>query len=295
MRSEYVAAREFVRGAASRADRVFIVSKGRALWKDEIAHTSVVSVDAGRWLDVINTRWNSTAIAIARQPTSQVVVVGEDGEVSTYLGGGNDIQTRLKPAPVMIRHARVVDGYVYACGMKRQVYRRVNEEDWVDVSAPFPKQDEKVGFEALDGFAANEIYAVGWSGEIWQFDGQKWIDRASPTNVILTAVCCAGDGVVYVAGQQGVMLRGRNEEWELIDWENDVNADLWDLCWFNNKLYVATAMALYTLEENSLAAVDFGDVGALTCFSLTTADGVLWSIGKDDVASFDGTTWRLYE
>jgi hypothetical protein len=107
-------------------------------------------------------------------------------------------------------------------------------------------------------------------------------------------VCCAGDGVVYAVGQQGTMLRGRRDRWELVPWEEEVSVELWDLCWFGDKLYVAAINGLFTLEGNLLAPVDFGIVDTPTCFSLTTADGVLWSIGRDDVLSFDGSAWRRY-
>jgi hypothetical protein len=294
MKSEFVAAREFVRGAARYHDLCYVASKGKALLEDGVAHTSAVCVDGDDWAEGVDVDWDSTAIAVARKPSEKMVLVGEDGDVATYVGGKSGKES-LKPEPKLIRNARAIDGYVYACGMLRQVYRRAGERKWVDISAPAPKKDEEVGFEAIDGFDEKEIYAVGWQGEIWQYDGKKWKDRTSPTNVILAAVCCAGDDYVYAAGQQGVMLRGRNAEWELIEWEEEVDADLWDLCWFENKLYVASATQLFTLEGNNLVAVDFGELEAPTCFSLTTADGVLWSIGKDDVASFDGTTWRLYE
>jgi hypothetical protein len=295
MKSPFVASREFVRGVASRADRVFIISKAKVLLTQGTAHTSVVSVESGRWVDVVNTAWDSTAIAVARLPAPKLVLIGEDGDVNVFLGGGKSAREKISPDPVLIRNARTIAGYVYACGMKRQVYRRVDERRWVDVSAPFPDPSERVGFEAIDGYSAEEIYAVGWGGEIWQFDGKKWTDRNGPTSVVLSAVCCVPDGLVYVAGQQGVMIRGRNDVWEVIAWEEEVSVDLWDLCWFGDKLYVATMTALFTLEGNTLVPVDFGDVITPTCYSLTTAEGVLWSVGRDDVASFDGTTWRRYE
>jgi len=163
------------------------------------------------------------------------------------------------------------------------------------MSAPLGGQTDAVGFESMDGYSAKEIYAVGWGGEIWQYDGSKWTDRNGPTSVILSSVCCAPDGVVYITGQQGIMIRGRNDLWETIAWDDDVSVDLWDLCWFQDKLYVSSMTALFTLEGNTLAPVDFGDIGEATCYSLTTAEGVLWSVGRDDVMSFDGATWRLYE
>jgi hypothetical protein len=292
MKSPNVAPRELIRGAARFQDLCYVLTKAKALIERGVAHSSVLSVYQGQWHSAGKVDWDSTAIAVARKPDEKMVLIGEDGDVFTYVGGKSDVES-IKPAPKLIRSARTIDGYVYVCGMKRQCYRRAGDRKWVDMSAPVSK--EKVGFESIDGFGEKEIYAVGWQGEIWQYDGKKWKDRNSPTNVILTAVCCAGDDNVYVAGQTGVMLRGRHDEWELIDWEDEVDVDLWDLCWFQNKLYVASNTDLFTLEGNTLVAVDFGEIGTPTCFSLTTSQGVLWSIGKDDVASFDGTIWRIYE
>jgi hypothetical protein len=293
-KSKFAKGREYVRGAASRRDYVYILSKGKVLLKDSIAHTSIIGLEKGSWVSVVDTDWDSTAIAIARSPAGKIVVIGEEGETIAY-GAGKSADEAIKPTPVLIRNARTIEGEVYACGMKRQVYRRTGERTWNDVSAPFPKPKEEVGFEAIDGYSHKEIYAVGWKGEIWQYSGKKWTNRSSPTSLIMTAVCCAGDDVVYVAGQQGVMIRGRNDEWEAIEWEDDVSDDLWDLCWFGDKLYVATMTGIYTLEGSTLEPVDLGDVEIATFYSLTTTDGVLWSIGRDDVASFDGTNWQRYD
>lgn len=295
MKSQFAAAREFVRGAARWKDLTYILSKGKALMAEDIAHTSVIAVYQGAWADVVDTEWDATAIAVARVPKENAIIIGEDGDVAVYLGNLQSVREKIVPDPVLIRNARTIEGYVYACGMKRQVYRRGGENQWIDVSAPFPRPEERVGFESIDGFSEREIYAVGWNGEIWQYDGTKWTDRTGPTNVILSAVCCGADETVYVAGQQGVMLRGRNSAWEVIEWDNEVTVDLWDLCWFQDKLYIASMTSLHVLDGNNLVPVEFGEIGVPSCYSLTTAQGVLWSIGRDDVASFDGTTWRLYE
>ncbi|MCP3102592.1 hypothetical protein LZ198_27330 [Myxococcus sp. K15C18031901] len=294
MKNPVIATRELVRGAARFHDLIYVISKGKTLVKDEIAHTSVVSVDGDDWADGVDTAWNSTAIAVARRPSEKMVLVGEDGEVATYVGGKSTKES-LKPAPVMIRNAREIGGLVFACGMKRQVYKRVGEAKWVAMNAPAATATEKAGFEAIDGYSETDIYAAGWGGEVWRFDGKGWASCDSPTRVVLSAVCCAPDGSVYVAGQQGVLLKGRGSAFTAVAWAEEVTSDLWDLCWFRDKLYVATTTALYTLEGNRLVEVDFGAVGTPTCQSLTTAEDVLWSIGRDDVASFDGTAWRRYE
>lgn len=294
MTNKVASSRAFIRGSARYADLVYILSKGKDLLQEDVAHTSAICVDRGQWADAEDVEWDSTAIAVAKQPSEKLVFIGEDGDVCTYVSGASTVE-QIKPAPKMIRNARAIEGYVYACGLLRQVYKRIGEGEWRNVSAPGPKPEEKVGFEALDGFSEKEIYAVGWSGEIWEYNGKKWMNRTSPTNVILNAVCCAGDAMVYVAGQQGVMLKGRHERWDTIEWEEEVGADIWDLCWFKNKLYVATMTDLYTLQGNQLEEVDFGDLEISSFYSLTQEEGVMWSIGKEDVLSFDGTTWRSYE
>lgn len=293
MSKEVLKTREFIRGAARFHDLAYVITRDKKLLEQDIAHTSVLGIDGGQWADAVDGVWNSTAIAVARQPQEKLVVIGEDGDIVTYVGGKSGEET-ITPAPVMIRNAKEICGYVYACGMKRQVYRRAGERQWVDVGAPRAKELEEAGFEALDGYSEREIYAAGWGGEIWRFDGGKWKEQSSPTNVILSAVCCGGDGTVYIAGQRGVLVRGRNDVWEAVQWEDEVSADLWDLCWYRDKLYVATMQALYTLNGNILEAVDMGRIGPVSCYSLSTAEDVLWSVGLEDVVSFDGKQWKKY-
>ena len=97
-----------------------------------------------------------TAIAVAKKPSERLVFIGEDGDVCTYVGGKSTTEA-IKPAPVLIRNAKTVDGLVIACGMRRQVYRRVDEGEWNDISAPFSKPEEEAGFEAIDGFSLKEL------------------------------------------------------------------------------------------------------------------------------------------
>ena len=148
MASEFASAREFVRGAARSAEVIYILSKGKTLLSWGIAHTSVIAVDHQRWASVVNTVWDSTVIAVARRPSNKLIVVGEDGDVIACVDKNEVERETILPKPVMICNARSIAGHVFACGMKRQVYQRVDERKWIDVSAPFPKPDERVGSKA---------------------------------------------------------------------------------------------------------------------------------------------------
>ena len=294
MSNPFIAARELVRGVASRKDRAFILSKGKALIEKGIAHTSVISIQDGTWRDCVDTTWDANAIAAARKPSGKLVIVGEDGDVVIYLGNLKHLDEQILPAPVAIRNANAIAGYVYACGMRRQVYKRVDEARWIDVSAPPPVENEAVGFEDIDGFSEDEVYAVGWKGEIWRRDSSQWHASPLPSNLILSAVCCASDGKVYVGGQQGLLARGRDAAWEVVEYEEPFDLDIWDVCWYRGNLYVATVPALFKLVGNKLEQVDFGAAKQVGCFSLSVAEDVLWSVGRDDVASFDGQRWTIY-
>lgn len=294
MKSEFASSRIFIRGAARYHDLMYLLSKGKALLDEDISHTSAIAIDRGQWADVEDTEWDSSAIAVAKKPVEKLIFIGEEGDVCIYVGGESTSE-KILPQPTMIRNAKTIDGFVYACGMKRQVYKRVGENNWQDLSAPFPKENEKVGFEGIDGYSSSEIYSVGWNGEIWEYDGSSWVDRSGITNAILSTVCCTPENSVFIGGQKGLLIKGRNDSWEIIQLENEVDANIWDLCWFNDKLYIATINDLYTLEGNKLVGVNFGNIELSSCFSLTEAEGVLWSIGKDDVASFDGQNWQKYE
>ena len=293
MSSEILKTRVFTDGAARYHDLVYILSKNKSMVEDEIEHTSAIGVDRGKWVDCVNTNWNSTTIAVAKKPNEKLVLVGEDGEVCTYVGGVSKDEKKI-PNVSLIRSANTINGYVYACGMKRQVYKRTGEKKWVDISAPFPAKKEKVGFESVDGFSEDEIYAVGWNGEIWQYNGTQWLNRDSLTNLILASVCCADDGVVYIVGQQGLLIRGRHDTWEVVEWDDDINIDFWDLCFFKDKLYISSIFELYTFENGQLIDVDFKGIDVSSCHSLTQAEGIMWSIGAEDVLSFDGKTWQKY-
>lgn len=240
------------------------------------------------------------AIAIAQQPTEQGVFVGLAGKVFC-IGSGEEHWEQIS-GPKMrgpLRCARSIAGKVYAAGMDRQVYRRDERNNWVacDQGAKPKKSNEDTvtGFEGIDGFAANDIYAVGWNGEIWHYDGKRWRQIESPTNIILTNICCAGDGKVYACGRVGTLLRGRGDEWEVIE-HDSIDKDIWGLAWYQDTLYVATRTALFTLnKKDKLKVVRFEDDIPGSFYHLSAADGVLWSIGTKDVMAYDGSEWSRIE
>jgi len=280
----------FLDGAGRFHDLIFLIILDKKLVKEDVQFSRVIAFDQGELGGVSKRNWNGVAICVSKKPTEGLLTIGEDGQVLTFVGG-KVFDEQIKPKPVCLRGLGVVGGFPVACGMKRQVYRRVAVGSWVAMHAPAPKKPRQAaGFEAIDGYSLEEMYAVGWEGEVWEWNGSKWINRASPTNVIFSTVCCAGDGNVYAAGHMGTLLRGRHDRWDLVELE-DFEDDFWDLLWFKDQLYLATMTGLYNLIDGELEPVEFGEDVPKTYYRLTAAEGVLWSVGAADVFSFNGTQW----
>lgn len=278
----------FVDGAARFRDLVYVVAKDRGLNDKDVSHSRFVAFDRSEFCHAEDHNWSAVAVCVARRPAEKMIAVGHDGEVFTYVGGAST-EERIRPEPMALRNLGVIEGLPYACGMNREVFRRDGEDRWVPMHAP--GSETTSGFESIDGFGSTEIYAVGWNGDIWEWDGRVWVQHAPLTESILTGVCCAGDQRVYVCGQSGTLIVGRHGIWERVDL-NGFGADFQEVHWFGERLYVSTMQNLYVYEgKGALSPVVFGDDAPSSCGRLSSAEGVLWSIGSDDVFSFDGTQW----
>jgi hypothetical protein len=218
------------------------------------------------------------------------VKLAGSGDVHEEQIGANQEAIRARGP---LRGVRTIGQHVYVVGMNRQAWRRDDAHQWTSIdqaARPADGSKEVVGFEAVDGFAESDIYAVGWNGEIWHYDGSGWHQKQSPTNIVLTRVQCAGNGVVYASGRKGLLLKGRDDSWEVIDHQSMID-DIWDLAWYQEKLYLSTMYGLFTLDQDKLLPVDFGEDSPNSCYHLSAADGVLWSIGGKDIMAFDGNSW----
>ncbi|WP_228378024.1 beta propeller repeat protein [Chryseobacterium luteum] len=244
--------------------------------------------------------WLACSGTVCHVPVERYVMLGTDGSVEVS-GGGTKIDEIIASCGVdprkrgPLREIRgIAKGRAYAVGTCRQAYVRDGEDQWrcIDESAQVgdtPITD--TSFESIDGFSEQEIYTVGWEGEIWKYDGSVFSQQNSPTDLALYKVRCAPDGFVYACGQLGTLLRGRDDQWEVIE-HDSTEEDLWGMEVFDGHLYVSSISFVYRLEDGKLNPVDFGDDIPRTCYHLSAADGIMWSIGSKDIMEFDGSDWK---
>lgn len=298
----------FIAGAVRSNAMVYLAVVGDQAAKQRVPGANFIMWHQGKWLNIEPRPWNVSGIAVAKQPLEQMIAVSEWGDVlcvgsgdvhdEHVMSGQSGPEAKGPKDRGFVRGVRRIGSRVYAVGMDRQAYRREGANywksfgppGWRERGVPAPTAAKATGFEAVDGFSESDIYAVGWQGEIWHYDGQQWRQLPSPTNLVLVDVCCAGDGLVYACGREGLLLKGRDQTWEVIE-PPGTPQDLWSLAWFDGRLYLSTFYALYTLGQNGLDPVDTSPEKAKSFHRLSTGDGVLWSIGAKDVLAFDGKTW----
>jgi hypothetical protein len=252
----------------------------------------------GRWGRFV-VPWSATRMWVINQGGAYVFATGPEGKVAilTPTGSREESIDPTADGPISrgpIRDLHGIGGALYACGMGRQVYRRTGDGLWqrADTGAVLPRGVARVaGFNSIDGTSEDDIFAVGFLGEIWRYEVNSWRQLDSPTNAILYGVKVVGKSEAFACGQNGVLLRGRGDVWEAIDHQSTED-DFWDLEWFRDRLYVASDDAIYRLDQNDvLTELAFDEV--YTFGDLHANDGVLWSFGtKDLIWTEDGVQWN---
>ena len=268
----------------------FIRGGIRALEEDDDAHTVLLQwTGSTGQLGRKTLSWTSGSCCFVEYPKRNLLVVGEDSDYFVFLNGDRH-EGRIASDDTDVgpfSGVYTVSGHAFAVGMAGTVYRWLGKANWVDAAQGLSKD---IDLQAIAGFASDEMYAVGWEGAIWMWDGATWMPIDSVTNVILTAVCCAHDGMVYICGQNGTVIKGRHDNWQIIDHQS-TSEDLWDVHAFDGRIYLASYTGLFTLDQDQLTLVPFGGDAPGTCYHLRSAMGQLWSIGREDVFSYDGTRW----
>jgi hypothetical protein len=283
----------FSRGWVGRRDLAWVLAHDDP---DDGSVTRVMQCKGDNWL-TNRIGWSAVAVTARLEPAFELVVVGTEGKVLAASPTGFAMETvatgRDGPDRLgVIRDARFIGAEVFAVGMSRQAYRRVGPSRWVRADAGLaPTATSMTGLNGVDGTGAADVFAAGFNGEIWHYDGAVWQPIESPTNVALQRVRCAPDGHVYLCGVAGTLLRGDRRGFLPIA-QDGTNANLQALEWFMGRLYVASAKGLFVLDGDSLEPLDVAPGEGLTFGDLHAADGVLWSVGARHLfRTDDGTTW----
>lgn len=275
-------------------DLGFIIAGDPQKEEEEVPYTHGFRWDRGE-LFATDSNFDAHTLAIVEKPEYGVMRAAQSGDYSIQTRRGvfsgnifdqaNNPEANFKNG--LFRAVCTVDQMAYAVGYRGIVYRFEDFNSWLRIDDGLPPTFD---IESIDGFNTNDLYAVGLSGNVWTYGGASWIRREVPTNLHLSCVKCVEDNV-YIGGKQGMLLRGRGDDWEIINHQS-TESDIWDIEFFKEKIYVSTMGNVYRLEGEQLVAVEFGDEVPSTCYKLDAISECMWSIGAKDILSFDGSNWQ---
>ncbi len=234
------------------------------------------------------------------KPAPIIVSVGTNGTVYNFDADGQttediDVSDEGPSDLLTLRNGRIIDGKIYAVGMARHVYVREGKGDWTAIDAgvfvPRDEIEDAIGFLAVDGRSSSDIYAVGYAGEIWHYDGRQWAMQDSPTNLALTDLCITEEGLVHIVGQLGLYIVGSRGSWSVVD-HGLHEDDFWGCEVFKGKVYCSTNRGVFRYDDG-LAPVDVGGDAETTFALMEGSSEVLWSVGAKDIfETRDGGDWE---
>lgn len=270
----------------------------------EIDHRTAQGLQNSTFVAINTQGWTQYSLDVGWSCIAMATIKPADGVRTVVAIGARGHWWEVKPATAdqsvgkiedvryQLRCLRVISNTFYTAGMDRMVHRRIGPGRWEPIGPEGAgKSDGIIGFEDIDGFCEEEIYAVGWQGEIWCRLANKWSRIDSPVSVNLHAVCCASDGMVYVVGASGAMLKGRSDTWEIVETNHD--GDLMDVSEYGGQIYVVTNFSIHKFIDGTLVAeADFsGGDRPRECLFLERGPGVLLSIAPKDVFKQTGSGW----
>jgi hypothetical protein len=291
----------FISACAPMTGLLFFAKEADELVEDDTPNSSFFSFyekDEQRFRKYDEmTGWPAISMATVKPDGGRrlVVAIGPNGDYWEMDAPSADEHVgKLQDFRGNLRKLAVVDDQIYACGMNRVLLQRAAAGRWVSRGPGAQKGDPAVvGFEDVAGYGSAEMYAVGWAGEIWWGDHDKWRAVDSPTSVNLTALTCASDGFVYAVGHEGMLLKGRRDAWSVVATELDAN--LRDVAWRDGKLLAVSDFDILVYEKGAFVpASDFADEEdqPATCLHLLEASDGLVSVGTKDVfVRRDGGLW----
>lgn len=284
------------------ARKVIPHEKASLMWDYDIP-TRLVNIDlknpgADNWGHQEVEGFNIPVLGISRAPfpvpQGLIASKNKNGDVFPRGSGVNGpmefIHVGGEPFP---NRLKCINGYTWCVSSARRIYKRVAVGKWVPMNQGFPNvpRSSSLGFDDMDAFAENDMYAVGGDGDVWHFNGTVWRQMGFPSNVQLGTVTCAGDGKVYISGEGGSLWVGRESTWKKI--YTGGSSILWnDVLWFNGQLWLASDYQFMVWNGKKMEGVSHDGKPVFMNGHMDACNGELLIAGSDVVMTFDGRQWK---
>jgi hypothetical protein len=288
----------FHSGCAVATDFLFFAKEVEAVAQKSGPNSSFLCMDDDEWSIYDEAAaWPAIAMATIKPAGGlrTVVAVGPAGQYWELAPlSMKQSMGFIVGAQPSIRGARSIGDSIFTVGMGRLVMERVDVGRWSDISPKVAKvKGQVVGFEDIDGFSIDELYAVGWQGEIWWRDKMRWRQVDSPVSANLNSIACSSSGVAYIVGDNGVMLEGRQETWRIVDTGKAEN--LLDVAVYKQQVFVVTDFGIFSPAPNGQLAAESNfvdDDRPSTCLHLLASPDAIFSMGPSDMFRLTDGPWE---
>jgi len=232
-------------------------------------------------------------------PEERWIFLTDDGQVYVVGKGDDNYEDPISERQDLYfsNVTSVHNGHAIAVGPRRKVYLRQTANNWIQLDKDlFPQGEqtdlEYAGFNDIDGFSEEDMYACGGRGDLWHYTGHLWINIDIPTNSVLKNVCCADDGLVYITTNRREILKGRGETWEIIK-QDETKEILEAIVYYDGKVIVSTISELFVVDGNEFKVADLGIPDMNSKAHLAAGDSILVVAGIDEATMFDGKSWSV--
>ena len=155
-------------------DLIYVTAFSPAMQRDGLPFAIFFDDDDGEFGLIEDVKWNCVSVCATTTPKAQMVALGEYGQIFGF-GSQDQFEERISGEELEFREIRSIAGKAFACAMDRKVFRRDAPGKWVPIYGKMdqaPAPDIVFGFESIHGTSERDLYAVGWHGEIWQYNGK---------------------------------------------------------------------------------------------------------------------------
>jgi hypothetical protein len=317
--------------AITRADRVFFTLVENKPDRDIIPitrflHCMLDHPLATRFYYRAFDQFSFTYMAFATEPNRELLAVDVSGHTYSYSANHEGLDSELE-SPWLnnhiikdnmrssIRALKRVNGVVYALASERQIFKREAINRWHTLTntpegIPFPMKTKpgggsatSMGMKDLSAFSPSDMYAAGGKGDLWHYNGKAWKQISFPSNELLSTICCAGDGQVYITGQNGSLWAGRDDSWTKLQ-DGEISLPFKDSEWFAGKLYCGNDYGLWVKDEKNqlipLRDAFEDDASMNSDIAMSSGridispDGTLMlTAGPQGASLYDGKKWEL--
>ena len=246
---------------------------------------------------VLGDGWDLCHLGFSILPKEQIVVASIDGDVfaagSGEAGDEKELPNNKQSLRGALNRLKTIDQRLYIVGGNRTVGFREGKDRWKwltgDVS--YKKGSSDQGFEDLDGFSHNDLYAVGGRGDVWHYDGTTWRAIKFPTNKRLETVCCGADGKVYISGYEGVTFVGRGDQWKKIE-APDLVLGFKDMLWHQDRVWCTGEYGVWWIQDDKVVPAHIPGSAKICAGNLSARDGVLMLAGFNGASILENGEWN---